>query len=295
MAKEASAESFNSTSINWYPGHMNKALKAMREDLKLIDVVIELVDARIPYSSKNPEIDQLASGKKRVILLNKGDFADPEKTKLWVKYYESRGFLVACVNSKEPQTAKVVTGLVLEACREKIEKDKARGMNMRPVRALVCGIPNVGKSTFINTLAKKNVAKTGNKPGVTTGKQWIRLNNKIELLDTPGVLWPKFEDEEVGKRIAWIGSINENILNTYELTLGLCEFILKAYPGVFNAKYGVEECEDPLSLIEAIAIKRNCMQKGNVPDLERVVAFVSDDFKNGRLGKLSLEVPGDRS
>ncbi len=294
MAKEASADSFNSASINWYPGHMNKALKAMREDLKLIDVVIELVDARIPYSSKNPEIDSMAQNKKRVMLLNKTDYADPEKTKAWQKYYENKGFLVACINSKDPKTVKTVTDLVLEACKEKIEKDKAKGMNMRPVRALVCGIPNVGKSTFINTLAKKNVAKTGNKPGVTTGKQWIRLNNKIELLDTPGVLWPKFEDQEVGKRIAWIGSINENILNTYELTLSLCDYLLKAYPGTFAAKYGVEECSDPLALTEAIAKKRNCMQKGNVPDIERVITFVSDDFKNGRLGKLSLEVPGDR-
>ncbi len=266
----------------------------MREDLKLIDVVIELVDARIPYSSKNPEIEALAKGKKRVLLLNKADYADPEKTRAWAKHYEDLGFFVAGINSKDAKTANIVTNLVLEACKEKIEKDRARGMNVRPVRALVAGIPNVGKSTFINTLAKKNVAKTGNKPGVTTGKQWIRLNTKIELLDTPGVLWPKFEDEEVGKRIAWIGSINENILNTYELVLSLCRYLVTEYPGFIKAKYGVEECEDAGELIEAIAIKRNCMQKGNIPDIERVAAFIFDDFKNGRIGKISLEVPGDR-
>ncbi len=289
-----SEKSFQQTAINWYPGHMNKALKQMREDIKLIDVVVELLDARIPYSSKNPEIDSLAKGKNRVLLLNKADLADPVALDLWKKHYEAKGFYVACIDSKKPQAKKTVTNIILESCKEKIEKDKAKGMNARPVRALVSGIPNVGKSTLINLLAGKNVAKTGNKPGVTTGKQWIRLNNRIELMDTPGVLWPKFEDKEVGKRLAWIGSINENILNTHELVLDLCSFLTKRYPGALAAKYGIEECEDPSELIERIALKRNCMQKGNVPDIDRVVNFVADDFKNGRIGRLSAELPEDR-
>lgn len=281
--------------INWYPGHMSKAIRQMKEDIKLIDVIIELVDARIPYSSKNPEIDNLAGNKKRIILLNKADMADTERTKLWRDYYETKGFAVAEINSKTGSGIRQVNDLILKVCAEKLAKDKAKGILNRPVRAMVVGIPNVGKSTFINSFAGKAVAKTGNKPGVTTGKQWIRLNKNVELLDTPGVLWPKFEDDEVGKRIAWIGSINENILNTYELTLLLCQYLVKQYPGLLSAKYQIEECDAPEELILRIANKRNCMLKGNVPDVERVVTFVADDFKNARIGRVTLEIPSDRS
>lgn len=281
--------------INWYPGHMSKAIRQMKEDIKLIDVIIELVDARIPYSSKNPEIDNLAGNKKRIILLNKADMADTERTKLWREYYETKGFAVAEINSKTGSGIRQVNDLILKVCAEKLAKDKAKGILNRPVRAMVVGIPNVGKSTFINSFAGKAVAKTGNKPGVTTGKQWIRLNKNVELLDTPGVLWPKFEDDEVGKRIAWIGSINENILNTYELTLLLCQYLVKQYPGFLSAKYQIEECDAPEELILRIANKRNCMLKGNVPDVERVVTFVADDFKNARIGRVTLEIPSDRN
>jgi len=282
-------------SIQWYPGHMSKALRLMKEDIKLIDVVVELVDARIPYSSKNPEIDNLAQGKKRVMLLNKSDMADPAKTKLWKAHYESLGYAVVEINAKTAQGVKGVTNVILKVCEEKIAKDRAKGIMNRPVRAMVVGIPNVGKSTFINSFAGKNVAKTGNKPGVTTGKQWIRLNKNVELLDTPGVLWPKFEDQEVGKRVAWIGSINENILNTYELASTLTEYLVKTYPGALTEKYGIEEAENGEENILRIANKRNCMLKGGVPDIERVATFVADDFKNGRIGKITLEVPADRA
>ena len=178
----------------WYPGHMTKAKRQMMEDLKLIDVVVELVDARIPHSSKNPDIDTMANGKSRVLLLNKADLADREKTAAWKTYYEAAGYYVVTVDSKAGFGIKEVGSVVALACREKTERDRRRGIKNRPIRAMVVGIPNVGKSTFINAFAKKAVTKTGNKPGVTKGKQWIRLNRDVELLDTPGILWPKFED-----------------------------------------------------------------------------------------------------
>ncbi len=205
----------------WYPGHMTKAKRQMQDDLKLIDVVIELVDARIPYSSKNPDIQSMAAHKSRVLLLNKADLADREKTEAWKAFYEAQGYFVVPVNSKTGSGVKSVGGVITKACQEKIERDRRRGILNRPIRAMIVGIPNVGKSTFINALAGKAITKTGNKPGVTKGKQWIRLNKSVELLDTPGILWPKFEDQSVGLRIALIGSINDEILVTTELSYEL--------------------------------------------------------------------------
>ena len=199
--------------FQWYPGHMTKAKRMMQEDIKLIDVVIELVDARIPVSSKNPDIDDLAKNKSRVILLNKSDLANRECTQQWKKWFESKGYFVALVNSKNGTGVRAVHDVILEACKEKIERDRKRGILNRPVRAMIVGIPNVGKSTFINSFAGKACTKTGNKPGVTKGKQWIRLNKNVELLDTPGILWPKFEDQLVGLKLAFIGSIKEEIIN----------------------------------------------------------------------------------
>jgi len=287
-------KSFANTSINWYPGHMTKALRQMKEDIKLIDVVIELIDARIPYSSKNPDIDKLAENKKRVILLNKSDMADDKLTKQWKEHYEGKGYAVAIINSKTGNGIKAINELVLKVCAEKIARDRAKGILNRPIRAMIVGIPNVGKSTFINSFAGKACAKTGNKPGVTKGKQWIRLNKNVELLDTPGVLWPKFEDQQVGLRIAWIGSINEDILNPYDLAVKLCEYLYQNYPGILNTKYGVEECESGEEMLLRIAIKRACLLKGGVPDTNRVAIFVMDDFKNGRIGKITAEKPEDR-
>ncbi len=287
-------KSFANTSINWYPGHMTKALRQMKEDIKLIDVVIELIDARIPYSSKNPDIDKLAENKKRVILLNKSDMADDNLTKQWKEHYEAKGYAVAIINSKTGNGIKAINELVLKVCAEKIARDRAKGILNRPIRAMIVGIPNVGKSTFINSFAGKACAKTGNKPGVTKGKQWIRLNKNVELLDTPGVLWPKFEDQQVGLRIAWIGSINEDILNPYDLAVKLCEYLYQNYPGILNTKYGVEECESGEEMLLRIAIKRACLLKGGVPDTNRVAIFVMDDFKNGRIGKITAEKPEDR-
>ena len=218
--------------FQWYPGHMTKAKRAMQEDIKLIDVIIELVDARIPRSSKNPDIDSLAQGKSRILLLNKSDMADAAKTQSWISYYEKQGFLALAVNSKKKNELKQVNALVQKACEKKIERDRKRGIKNRPVRAMIVGIPNVGKSTFINSFAGKACAKTGNKPGVTKGKQWIRLNKQVELLDTPGILWPKFENQAVGLRLALIGSIKEEILNTTEMAIAFIDFLKKTYKGV---------------------------------------------------------------
>lgn len=285
--------------VQWYPGHMVKAKRMMQENMKLIDVVIELVDARIPMSSKNPDIDSLAGSKSRVILLNKFDMADPRYNEVWKTYFEKKGYHVALVNSKSGYGVKQVKDIVYKACEAKIERDRKRGILNRPVRAMVAGIPNVGKSTFINSFVGKASAKTGNKPGVTKGKQWIRLSSKIELLDTPGILWPKFDDPKAGIKLAFIGSINDTILNTTELSLELILFIARHYPDALNLRYGIEAAELPKDLKDCsailgqIAVKRACLIKGGEPDLSRAALFLLDDFRNVRLGTITLEFPDE--
>lgn len=277
--------------FQWYPGHMTKAKRQMQEDIKLIDVVIELVDARIPLSSRNPDIDSLAKKKYRIILLNKFDLADDRVTKQWKAYFEEQGFFVTLVNSKSGNGVKSVNEVIREACKEKIERDRRKGIMNRPIRAMVCGIPNVGKSTFINSFAGKACTKTGNKPGVTKGKQWIKLNKSVELLDTPGILWPKFEDQSVGLRLAFIGSINEDILNLSELALELLKYLYANYNGAIAKKYDVEENEDATVTLANIAKRRACMLKGGELDYEKAARFVLDDFRNGRIAKITLERP----
>ncbi len=283
--------------FQWYPGHMAKAKKMMQEDMKLIDVVIELVDARIPLSSKNPDIDALAKNKSRVILLNKSDMADQRYNNAWKDYFEKKGYYVSLVNSKSGAGVKQVQDIVNKACEAKIERDRRRGIQNRPVRAMIVGIPNVGKSTFINSFVGKASTKTGNKPGVTKGKQWIRLNKLTELLDTPGILWPKFEDQMVGLRLALIGSINDNIIDTTTMSLELILILSRYYPEVLTNRYGVEitsEAEtqkDALEILEAMAIKRSCLLKGGLPDIDRAAAFLIDDFRSTKLGNITLEFP----
>lgn len=282
----------------WYPGHMAKAKRQMQEDIKLIDVVVELVDARIPRSSKNPDVDVLAKDKARVLILNKADMADPAVTALWRAWYERKNFFVAEVNSRSGSGLKAVQDCINEACREKIERDRRRGILNRPIRAMIVGIPNVGKSTFINSFAGKAIAKTGNKPGVTKGKQWIKLNKNVELLDTPGILWPKFEAVEVGKRISWIGSINDDILVPEEMANDLMNYIVSNYPGLLNGKYDVPEVlpdDVPGSLLTRIAGKRGCLRKGGGVDTERAANLVLDDFRGVKIGRISLERPEDIS
>ena len=278
----------------WYPGHMTKARRMMQENIKLIDLVIELVDARIPISSRNPDIDELGKGKSRIILLNKSDLADPVWNKKWVEYFAAKGMGVLEINSRTGMGIKSIQGLVQEVCKEKIERDRKRGIVNRPVRAMVVGIPNVGKSTFINSFAGKACAKTGNKPGVTKGKQWIKINKNVELLDTPGILWPKFEDQAVGLRLALIGSIKEEILNTTEMAIAFIDFLKKTYKGVLEERYAVDEGKENLEILEEIARVRGCLMKGNQMDIDKAGRLLLEDFRSLRLGKLSLEVPDEQ-
>ena len=277
--------------FQWYPGHMTKAKRQMQEDIKLIDLVVEIVDARIPHSSRNPDIDELGKNKYRLILMNKADLADKKATDKWMAYFKSKGYFVVSLDARSKNGMKSITDIIMEACKEKIERDLKRGIKNRPVRAMVVGIPNVGKSTFINSYAGKACAKTGNKPGVTKGKQWIRLNKNVELLDTPGILWPKFEDQMVGLRLALIGSIKDEILNTDELAIELIKFLLTEYKGVLAERYSIEEVENPTDVLMKIAESRNCLSKGNELDYSKAAILLIDDFRSGKLGKLTLEMP----
>lgn len=275
----------------WYPGHMTKAKRMMQEDIKLIDLLIELVDARIPLSSRNPDIDKLGAGKGRMVLLNKSDLADPRANKQWMEYFQDQGILVIEINSKSGNGMKGIHGAVNEACREKKERDKKRGILNRPIRAMVVGIPNVGKSTFINSYTKKACTKTGNKPGVTKGKQWIRLGKDLELLDTPGILWPKFEDRQVGMKLAFIGSINDEILLEDELAIDLIKVLSVSYPGAIEGRFVIEERKNPLETLELIGRARGCFKKGNVIDFDKAASILIDDFRAGKLGRITLELP----
>ncbi len=279
------------TDIQWYPGHMTKAKRMMQEDIKLIDIVVELVDARTPLSSKNPDIDELAKNKFRLIILNKNDLADPQITSKWESYYKEKGYFVVCIDARKNTGMKTITDMIQEACKEKIERDRKRGIINRPIRAMIVGIPNVGKSTFINSYAKKACTKVGNKPGVTKGKQWIRISKNVELLDTPGILWPKFEDKEVGLRLAYIGSINDNIIDKSEMALSFIDFLKNNYCNAIKDRYNIECDKANYEILADIAIIRKCLSKGNEPDIDKASSMLFDDFRSGKLGRISLELP----
>ncbi len=279
--------------FQWYPGHMTKAKRQMQEDIKLVDLVIELVDARIPMSSRNPDIDELGKNKARLILLNKADLADKQANQAWTEYFEKKGYTVVRMDARSKAQIKPVNHAILEACKEKIERDRRRGIKNRPVRAMVVGIPNVGKSTFINSFAGKACAKTGNKPGVTKGKQWIRLNKSVELLDTPGILWPKFEDQSVGLKLALIGSIKDEILNIDEMSLELIK-LLQHHPAdaqALQARYELTETEDTVRMLGQIATNRSCIKKGGELDYSKAAALLLDEFRSGTIGHITLERP----
>ena len=280
--------------FQWYPGHMTKAKRMMQENVKLVDLIIELVDARIPYSSRNPDIDELGKNKARIILLNKSDLASEAMNETWTEHFKAKGYFVVKTNSRSGAGLKAIQGAVQEACKEKIERDRRRGILNRPVRAMVVGIPNVGKSTFINSYAGKACAKTGNKPGVTRGAQWIKLNKQLELLDTPGILWPRFENQEVGYRLALIGSIKDELLNVEEMALEFIKFLHVNYNGLLEKRYGIEESEDALDNLNKIAENRLCRLKGNVLDLNKASVILIDDFRSGKLGKITLEFPEEQ-
>ena len=287
--------------VQWYPGHMTKAKRQMQEDIKLIDLIIELVDARVPLSSRNPDIDELGKNKARMILLNKADLADERQNRAWMEYFKEKGIYAVSIDSRNKGSMKAVSAAITEACKEKTERDRRRGIKNRPVRAMVAGIPNVGKSTFINTFAGKACAKTGNKPGVTKGKQWIRLNKSVELLDTPGILWPKFEDPNVGLCLAFIGSINDEILDKEELAAELIKNMSGRYGKRLEERYGVtlventagdgEDTKKAWEILREIARARSCLLKGSELDTKKAAGFLLDDFRSGKLGRVTLEVP----
>ncbi len=277
--------------IQWYPGHMTKAKRMMQEDMKLIDIVIELLDARVPLSSRNPDIDTLANNKYRLVLLNKCDLADRNITAAWENYFKEKGILVVTINARDGQGMKSITAKIQEACKEKIERDRKRGILNRPIRAMIVGIPNVGKSTFINSYARKACTKVGNKPGVTKGKQWIKINKNVELLDTPGILWPKFEDESVGEHLAYIGSINDEILQKTELACDLITFLTEEYPNLLHERFEVDESQAASDILHGIALNRGCLLKGQELDYEKAASILLDDFRSGKLGSISIERP----
>lgn len=281
--------------IQWYPGHMTKTRRMMTENISLVDVVVELIDARIPYSSKNPDIDELAKNKRRIIVMNKTDLADPAKTEIWKKWFEQKGFTVILADAVKGTGVNKVADAAKSLMKDKIERERARGRLFVPVRAMIVGIPNVGKSTFINKTVGKITAKTGDKPGVTKGKQWIRIKKDFELLDTPGILWPKFEDEEVGLKLAMVGSINDNILDTETLCTEFINLMMTVNPSCIKKRYNVEfdTIDEPYGVLEKIAISRGFVKKGGESDCERASKIVLDEFRGGKIGRITLEEPAN--
>ncbi len=275
--------------IQWYPGHMTKSIRQLKDDIRLIDLLIEIVDARIPQSSRNPDIEKMCQGKSRIIIMSKADLADEKQNQLWLNCFSENGeYAVVCDVRKKGELKRILP-LVNDACREKIERNRRRGIQNRPLRAMVAGIPNVGKSTFINSFAGSASAKTGNKPGVTRGKQWIRMNQRLELLDTPGLLWPKFEDEKTGENIALIGSVKDDNLIPEELACVLIRRLRTLYVGFLNRRYEVSEEGTEAEVLERIALKRGCIKKGGEADYARAARLLLDDFRAGRIGRITLE------
>ena len=278
--------------INWFPGHMVKTKREIQNNLKLVDAVIEIRDARIPKSSKNPDIDTLCAGKPRVILLNKSDLTDPKVTKAWKESLTNDETIVLEVNALKGEGLNSIKPALLKLLKEKHDRLKAKGLAKITTRAMVVGIPNVGKSTFINKMAKNNIAKTGDRPGVTKNKQWIKTKLGIELMDTPGVLWPKFEDEIVGLNLAFTGAIKDEIMDTEELALKLVERLQETNPEELMTRYKLTELhENPLDNLDAIARKRGAIMAGNQIDYNRIAGIILDEFRGGKIGKISLEKP----
>lgn len=293
-----SQKSFPSVGINWYPGHMAKTKRQITEDLKLVDVVIELLDARIPKSSQNPDIQGMVKNKKRIVILNKSDLADERETKKWIEYFKKKNILAIEVDSNQGKGIKQVTQAIEKIMEEELKLQNSKGRIRKTIRVMIVGIPNVGKSSFINRISKKTTMTVGNKPGVTRQKQWIRIGNQIELLDTPGVLWPKFESEEVGLNLAYTGSIKEEILERTEVAYNLLKFLDENYSQELYTKYKITEQEineikeNPqytLELMYLIGKKRGALISGGNIDEEKVSKIIIDDFKNGKIGKITLE------
>ena len=292
----------NKMNINWYPGHMAKTRKQIIEDLKLVDIVIELLDARIPMASRNPDIGEITKNKKKIIVLNKCDLADEKESKKWVSYFENKGIPAVLVDSNTGKGINNFIKRIEKIMEEEQEKEIAKGRVGKKIRAMIIGIPNVGKSSFINRIAKKSTAEVGNKPGVTKKKQWIRINEKIELLDTPGVLWPKFESEDVALKLSFTGTIKEDILERTEIAYELVKYLLENEREKICTRYGLtneyvqevlnKDNEENFNIYEImleIGRKRGCIISGGNIDDEKTARIILDEFKNGKLGKITLE------
>ena len=277
--------------IQWYPGHMVKTKKEIVSNLKLVDLVIEILDARIPISSKNPDLDALLNDKPRLVILNKSDLADERSTKQWINYFKGRNIQCLDVDSTSGKNFRNIYSTIKLILKEKIDKKIERGIKNYTIRAMVVGIPNVGKSSFINKISKKSNAKTGDKPGVTRRKQWIKVNGEFELLDTPGVLWPKFDDDKVALHLTYTRAIKDEILDNVEIALKFISEISQISPSSLTGRYGIELKESPYENLSEIGRKRGCIVKGGEIDTERTAYMILDDFRSGKLGRLTLELP----
>ncbi|HRU41727.1 MAG TPA: ribosome biogenesis GTPase YlqF [Candidatus Diapherotrites archaeon] len=282
--------------IQWYPGHMAKAKRKITEELKLVDIVIELLDARIPMSSRNPEVDEIVGNKKRIIVLNKSDLADPSINAKWLEYFNQENTRAILVNSLKGNGLKDVLSASKQLMKEKLDRLKSKGLLVKTTRALIIGIPNVGKSTFINRIAGRSAAQTGDRPGVTKSKQWIKVSNELELLDTPGILWPKFEDKRAGMYLAFTGAIKDEILDVNELAQNLLQVLAEKFPEKLKSRYKLEDIPEGISseeLLERIGRKRGCIIAGGEVDLLRASTMLLDEFRGGKIGAISLETPED--
>ena len=282
--------------IQWYPGHMTKTRRQMEADLKHVDIVAELVDARIPISSRNPDIDAICGDKPRIIMLNRADQADPQMNKVWVNYFaKERGVQAAAVDSRSGAGVNQMTVLARSALKDQIARGQEKGQVGRPIRAMVVGVPNVGKSTFINKLAKRKSAKAGDRPGVTRGKQWVSVDKGLELLDTPGILWPRFEDEATGLHLAFTGAVKDEVTDMEGLACALLELLRDRYPQTLQERYKLTEMggKPGWELLEQGARKRGMLISGGEADTERMAKVLLDEFRGSKLGRFTLEAPED--
>lgn len=278
--------------IQWYPGHMTKTRRQIEADLKQVDAVCEIVDARIPVSSRNPDIDSICAGKPRILVLNRMDLADPAATQKWAAYFQEKGMAVIATDCKTRKGIADFTPAARKACAQKLERDAARGMN-RPIRVMVVGIPNVGKSTLINQISGRKGAKAENRPGVTRGKQWVTVDRSLQLLDTPGILWPKFEDPEVGLKLAYTGAVKEGVIDLEELACALMELLHRYYPDALSERYKVQaEPGTPgYQLLEMAGKNRGFLLSRGEIHTERMAKVLVDEFRSGKLGRFTLEMP----
>ncbi|GJF43717.1 ribosome biogenesis GTPase YlqF [Staphylococcus argenteus] len=278
--------------IQWYPGHMAKAKREVSEQLKKVDVVFELVDARIPYSSRNPMIDEVINQKPRVVILNKKDMSNLKEMSKWEQFFIDKGYYPVAVDAKHGKNLKQVEAAAMKATAEKFEREKAKGLKPRAIRAMIVGIPNVGKSTLINKLAKRSIAQTGNKPGVTKQQQWIKVGNALQLLDTPGIFWPKFEDEEVGKKLSLTGAIKDSIVHLDEVAIYGLNFLIQNDLARLKAHYKIEVPEDAeiIAWFDAIGKKRGLIRRGNEIDYEAVIELIIYDIRNAKIGNYCFDI-----